>query len=45
MATDRSTVTFIVDQLSKDGDVSAKPMFREYGLYRDGKMVGMKGLQ
>ena len=41
MATDKSTVTFIVDQLSKDGDVSAKPMFGEHGLYRDGKMFGM----
>ena len=41
MATDRSTVTFIIEQLSKDGDVSAKPMFGEHGLYRDGKMFGM----
>ena len=41
MATDRSTVTFIIEQLFKDGDVSAKPMFGEHGLYRDGKMFGM----
>ena len=41
MATDKHTVAFIVDQLSKDGDVSAKPMFGEHGLYRDGKMFGM----
>ena len=41
MATDRDTVTFIVDQSSTDGGVSAKPMFGEHGLYRDGKMFGM----
>ena len=41
MATGKKTVTFIVDQLSRGVDVSAKPMFGEYGLYRDGKMFGM----
>lgn len=41
MATDKSTVAFIVDQLSVAGDVSAKPMFGEYGIYCDGKMFGM----
>ena len=41
MATDRDTVIFIVDQLSAAGGVSAKPMFGEHGLYRDGKMFGM----
>lgn len=40
MATDEHTVAFIVDQLSTAGDVSAKPMFGEYGLYCDGKMFG-----
>lgn len=41
MTSDRNTVAFIVDQLSAAGDVSAKPMFGEYGLYCDGKMFGM----
>ena len=41
MASDKNTVAFIVDQLSSTGDVSAKPMFGEYGLYCDGKMFGM----
>ena len=41
MASDKNTVAFIVDQLSLAGDVSAKPMFGEYGLYCDGKMFGM----
>ena len=41
MASDPKTVAFIVDQLAGAGDVSAKPMFGEYGLYCDGKMVGL----
>lgn len=41
MATDRNTVSFIIDQLAAAGDVSAKPMFGEYGVYCDGKMVAM----
>ncbi|MES3101198.1 TfoX/Sxy family protein [Sphingomonas faeni] len=41
MASDRKTVAFIVDQLAAAGEASAKPMFGEYGLYCDGKMVGL----
>jgi TfoX/Sxy family transcriptional regulator of competence genes len=41
MASDRNTVVFIVDQLAGAGDVSAKPMFGEYGVYCDGRMVAM----
>jgi TfoX/Sxy family transcriptional regulator of competence genes len=41
MASDRKTVAFIVDQLTGAGDVSAKPMFGEYGVYCDGRMVAM----
>jgi TfoX/Sxy family transcriptional regulator of competence genes len=41
MATDKKTVAFIVDQLSPAGDVSAKPMFGEHGLYCNGTMFGM----
>ncbi|MBC3941684.1 TfoX/Sxy family protein [Sphingomonas albertensis] len=41
MASDRKTVAFIVDQLAAAGDVSAKLMFGEYGLYCDGRMVAM----
>ncbi|TXC71973.1 TfoX/Sxy family protein [Sphingomonas ginsenosidivorax] len=40
MASDTRTVGFIVDQLASAG-VSAKPMFGEYGLYCDGRMVAM----
>lgn len=41
MATDKSTVAFVIDQLSMSGEVTARPMFGEYGLYCDGKMFGM----
>ena len=41
MATDKHTVAFIVDQLSTAGDVLARPMFGEHGLYCEGKMLGM----
>ena len=41
MSTDAKTVAFIVEQAAMVGAVSAKPMFGEYGLYHDGKMVAM----
>ncbi|QCB42072.1 TfoX family protein [Sphingomonas sp. PAMC26645] len=41
MASDPETVAFIVDQLAAAGDVSAKPMFGEYGVYCDGRMVAL----
>lgn len=41
MATDRGTVSFIVDQLSGAPDVSAKPMFGEYGVYSGAKLVAL----
>ena len=39
MSTDPKTIAFIIDQAG--GSVSSKPMFGEYGLYRDGRMVAM----
>jgi TfoX/Sxy family transcriptional regulator of competence genes len=41
MSTDPKTVAFIVDQAAGAGAVSAKPMFGEYGVYCDGRMVAM----
>lgn len=41
MATDRKTVDYLVDQMSKAGAVSARSMFGEYGVYCDGKMVAI----
>ena len=43
MPTDRKTVDYIVDQAGAAGAVSAKAMFGEYGLYCDGRMVGIIG--
>lgn len=41
MATERKTVDYLVDQMSRAGDVSARPMFGEYGVYCDGKMAAI----
>lgn len=41
MATSRGTVDFILDQASGAGEVSARPMFGEYGFYHDGKLIGL----
>ena len=41
MASQQSMVDFIVDQISEAGEVSARKMFGEYGLYCGGKMVAL----
>lgn len=41
MGSDKKTVEYLVDQIAKAGSVQAKPMFGEYGLYCDGKMVAL----
>lgn len=41
MATEQTTVDFILDQLISLGNVSARKMFGEYALYCDGKVVGL----
>ena len=43
MATDRRTVDYLVDQMATAGAVTARPMFGEYGVYCDGKMIGIIG--
>ena len=43
MASDPKTVAFIVDQAPGAGAVSARPMFGEYGVFCDGKMVAIVG--
>lgn len=43
MSRDPRTVAYIVDQAAAAGAVSARPMFGEYGLYCDGKMVAVIG--
>lgn len=41
MATDRKTVDYIIGQMATAGDVTARPMFGEYGVYCAGKMVAI----
>ena len=40
MATQQRTVNYFLEQAIGAGTVSAKPMFGEYGVYVDGKMIG-----
>lgn len=41
MASQQSTIDFILKQISEAGSVSAKKMFGEYGIFCDGKMVAL----
>ena len=41
MASRQETVDYILDQIAGAGDVSARKMFGEYGLYCDGKFFGV----
>ncbi|MBU1215397.1 MAG: TfoX/Sxy family protein [Gammaproteobacteria bacterium] len=41
MATDQTTVDFLLDQLASLGGASTKKMFGEYCLYLSGKPVGL----
>lgn len=40
MATQQRTIDFLLEQVISAGAVDAKPMFGEYGVYVDGKMIG-----
>ena len=41
MASRASTIDHLLEQGSGAGHLSAKKMFGEYGLYRDGKLVAL----
>jgi TfoX/Sxy family transcriptional regulator of competence genes len=41
MASQQSTVDFILDQIASAGSVSAKKMFGEYAVFCDGKVVAL----
>ena len=41
MASQQTTVDYIVEQIAKAGRVSARKMFGEYGIYCDDKMVAL----
>lgn len=41
MASNQKFVDFIIDQITNAGEITAKKMFGEYGLYADGKLFGL----
>jgi TfoX/Sxy family transcriptional regulator of competence genes len=41
MASQQRTVDYIVEQIAGAGNVSARKMFGEFGVYCDGKMVAL----
>ena len=41
MATDKNFLNFILDQLEPAGEITARAMFGEYGIYSDGKMFAL----
>ena len=41
MASQQSTVEYLLEQMVTAGSVSARKMFGEYGLYCDGKLVAL----
>jgi TfoX/Sxy family transcriptional regulator of competence genes len=41
MASDLKFVEFVVEQIKNAGEITAKKMFGEYGIYSDEKMVGL----
>jgi TfoX/Sxy family transcriptional regulator of competence genes len=41
MATSKEFVDFVLGQIENAGLIEAKKMFGEYGLYADGKIVGL----
>jgi TfoX/Sxy family transcriptional regulator of competence genes len=40
MATQQRTIDYLIEQATNAGTVSAKPMYGEFGVYVDGKMIG-----
>lgn len=41
MSTQAATIAHLLDTLAAAGDLSARKMFGEYGLYLDGRMVAL----
>ncbi|MCS4435651.1 TfoX/Sxy family protein [Aquiflexum gelatinilyticum] len=41
MPSDQKFVDFVIDQIKNAGEISAKKMFGEYGVYADGKLFGL----
>ena len=41
MASDQNFVDFVLDQVKNAGELNARKMFGEYGIYADGKLFGL----
>ena len=41
MASDQNFLDFVLEQIKNAGEITAKKMFGEYGIYSDGKLFGM----
>lgn len=41
MASDTNFVDFVLEQIKNSGEITAKKMFGEYGIYSDGKLFGL----
>jgi TfoX/Sxy family transcriptional regulator of competence genes len=41
MASNQNFVDFIIEQIEGAGEITAKKMFGEYGIYSDGKIFGL----
>lgn len=41
MASNKEFVDFVLDQIENAGEITAKKMFGEYGLFSDGKIFGL----
>jgi len=41
MASDQDFVDFVLEQIKNAGEITAKKMFGEYGIYADGKIFGL----
>jgi TfoX/Sxy family transcriptional regulator of competence genes len=41
MASEPNFVDFVIEQIRNAGEITAKKMFGEYGIYADGKLFGL----
>jgi TfoX/Sxy family transcriptional regulator of competence genes len=41
MASDQNFVNYVIDQIENAGEITAKKMFGEYGIYSDEKLFGL----
>jgi TfoX/Sxy family transcriptional regulator of competence genes len=41
MASDENFLNFVLEQIRNAGEITAKKMFGEYGIYSDGKLFGL----